>query len=328
MAHITLLALRDALASSLTLPLEMFTAADHLARADDRHRPALRHSVVSIGGEPVPMAGGLTLQPDANWLQVRHTSLLILPALWRNPRIHLRRYPELLPWLAELANNGTRLCAVGTSSYFLAEAGLLDRRPATTHWYYFDDFSKRYPQILLKRHHLITEADGIYCAGSVNSVADLSVHFIEMFFGSPIACGVEAQFSPEIRRPFDLHVFTAARPDVHADELVIEAQDWLRAHHAEAVEMPELAQWLDTSLRSLNRRFRQATGLNPTTYLQQYRIQTARELLRTSNLSIAEVALAVGYADSGYFCRLFKQAMKQTPRDYRNAVRGKLFKLQ
>ena len=101
MAHITLLALRDALASSLTLPLEMFTAADHLARADDRHRPALRHSVVSIGGEPVPMAGGLTLQPDANWLEVRQTSLLILPALWRNPRIHLRRYPELLPWLAE-----------------------------------------------------------------------------------------------------------------------------------------------------------------------------------------------------------------------------------
>ena len=60
-------------------------------------------------------------------------------------------------------------------------------------------------------------------------------------------------------------------------------------------------------------------------YLLQQRLNSARELLRTSNLSIAEVAVAAGYGDSDYFSRLFREAMKQTPRDYRESVRGKLF---
>jgi len=327
MAHITFLALRDALTSSLTLPLEMFTAADNLARATDRHRAGLGHDIAGIGMADIVMAGGLVLRPTIDWQQIRDTDLVILPALWRNPRIHLRRYPQLTSWLHDLAQRGTRLCAVGTSSFFLAEAGLLDGRPATTHWFYFDEFARSYPHIQLKRHHLITEADGIFCAGSVNSVADLSVHFIELFYGNRIARGIEAQFSPEIRRPFESHAFTAARPDVHDDEMVIEAQDWLRAHAAETIAIPALALRLGTSVRSLNRRFRIATGMSPLVYLQQQRLQAARDLWRTSNLSIVEVAAAAGYQDSSYFCRQFKQAMKQTPSAYRHAVRGKLFTL-
>jgi transcriptional regulator GlxA family with amidase domain len=332
MVHISLLALPDALASSLTLPLEMFTAADHLARTD-RRRPsgidsgALAHTVIGIDTDHVSTVGGLTLKPDADWRELGPTDLLILPALWRNPRIHLRRYPQLLPWLRERVQRGTRLCAVGTSSFFLAEAGLLDGQPATTHWFYLDDFARRYPRVLLKRHHLITEANGIFCTGSVNSVADLTVHFIEMYYGQRIARGVEAQFSPEIRRRFESNVFNPESPDVHDDELVIEAQDWLRTHHAEDLHIAALAQQLDTSLRSLNRRFRLATGMTPLAYLQQHRLETARDLLRTSNLSIAEIAVEVGYQDSGYFCRLFKHTMKQTPRGYRQAVRGKLFSI-
>lgn len=325
MTHITLLALPDSLASSLTLPLEMFTAADHLARTEQRRRRPLGHTFVSMGGDAVVTAGGLRIAVDADWRSAGPTDLVILPALWRHPRTHLRRFPEILPWLRELALGGTRLCAVGTSSFFLAEAGLLDGRPATTHWFYFDEFAQRYPQVELKRQHLITEAGGIYCTGSVNSIADLTVHFIELYFGNKIARAVEAQFSPEIRRPFEGSAFTAERPNVHDDELVIEAQDWLRAHHGDTIAIPDLAQKLNTSLRSLHRRFRAATGMSPLAYLQQYRLQVARELLQTSNLSIAEVASAVGYPDSGYFCRLFKQTLKQTPGHYRQVIRGKLF---
>jgi transcriptional regulator GlxA family with amidase domain len=248
-----------------------------------------------------------------------------VPALWRNPLTNLRRYPELLPWLQKLAAQGSLLCAVGTGSFFLAEAGLLDGQPATTHWFYFDQFERRYPQVQLKRRHLITEAGSVFCAGSVNSVADLTIHFIELFYGRQLARKVEAQFSPEIRRPFESHAYSAGRADVHGDELVVQAQDRLRERHMEFLRMPELAKELGLSLRSLNRRFRQATGLSPSAYLQQQRLNSARDLLRTSNLSIAEVAVAVGYADSGYFCRLFREIMKQTPREYRQSVRGKLF---
>ena len=328
MPHVTLVALPNALASSLSLPMEMLTAADNLARAADRHRAPLQHALVGPGADAVTTANGLTLQLSGDWRAIERTDLLILPALWRSPLTNLRRHRELLPWLQRLADTGTLLCAVGTSSFFLAEAGLLDGRPATTHWFYFDQFEQRYPRVQLKRRYLITEADTRFCAGSINSVADLTVHFIELFYGRQLARKVEAQFSPESRRPFDTNAFSAGRADLHGDELVIEAQDWLRHHSNDALHIPELAERLRISPRSLNRRFKAATGLSPGAYLQQQRLNDARDLLRTSNLSIAEVAARVGYTDAGYFCRLFREAMKQTPRDYRRSVRGKLFTVE
>jgi transcriptional regulator GlxA family with amidase domain len=329
--HITLLALSSALASSLTLPMEMLTAADNLMRVRSRQSKLTRTTSLHcdlVGAEntaEIATVTGLTLKLSGKATDITTTDLLIIPALWRNPLTALQRHTELLPWLQQLAQHDTHLCAVGTGSFLLAEAGLLTHKPATTHWFYFDQFARRYPQVQLQRRHLITEAGNIFCAGSINSVADLTIHFIEMYYGAQIARKVEAQFSPEIRRPFDSHVYAAGSSDVHGDELVVQAQDILRSRYAEAFNITNLAHELGVSVRSLNRRFKNATGLSPGIYLQQQRLNTARDLLRTSNLSIAEVANAAGYGDSDYFCRRFRDAMKQTPSAYRAAVRGKLF---
>ncbi len=325
MPHVTLLALPGSLASSLSLPMEMLTAADQLARSRQRAATTpLRHRMVGTGDGIATMANGLRFALDGHWRDIAETDLLIVPALWRNPLPQLRRHLALLPWLRELAGQQTLLCAVGTGSFLLAEAGLLDQRPATTHWFYFDQFERRYPSVQLKRQHLITGAANIYCAGSVNSVADLTIHFIERFYGADLARYVEAQFSPEIRRPFAIHAFSA---DVHGDELIQEAQSWLQRHHAEEIAMPALAQRLGIGLRTLNRRFRQATGTTPVRYLQQQRLRSARELLRTTDLGIADIALAAGFGDGDYFSRLFRNETRMTPSDYRRAVRGKLFAL-
>ena len=328
MPHITLLALPDALASSLSLPMEMLAAADQLARASRAGGATftpLRHDCVGPGGTDIETASGLILKLSGDIDSIHATDLLIIPALWRSPLAVLRKHAYLVPWLQQMARGGAALCAVGTGSFLLAEAGLLDAQPATTHWFYFDQFAQRYPQVLLQRHHLITEAGKIFCAGSVNSVADLTIHFIELFYGRLLARKVEAQFSPEIRQPFASHAYSVGHDNVHADELIVQAQDYLRERCAETLHMPELAAILGISLRTLNRRFKRATGISPNSYLLQQRLRSARELLRTSNLSIAEVAVAAGYGDSDYFSRLFREAMKQTPRDYRESVRGKLF---
>ncbi len=331
MPHITLLALPHALASSLALPMEMLTAADNLVRTQSQRgktspvRALHCHVVGPNDDREITTATGLTLRLSGNARDISTTDLLIIPALWRNPLTTLQRHADLLPWLQQLARHDTHICAVGTGSFLLAEAGLLTHKPATTHWFYFDQFARRYPQIQLQRHHLITEAGNIFCAGSVNSVADLTIHFIELYYGAQIARKVEAQFSPEIRRPFESHVYTEGGADLHGDELIAQAQDILRSRYAETVNIEELAHQLGISGRSFARRFKNATGLSPNLYLQQQRLNTARELLRTSNLSVAEVANAVGYSDSDYFCRRFRNAMKQTPSTYRASVRGKLF---
>ena len=64
---------------------------------------------------------------------------------------------------------------------------------------------------------------------------------------------------------------------------------------------------------------------SPLQYLQEIRIETAKDLLQTSNLTISEVAYKVGYQDMGHFTALFKKLLATTPSDYRATVRAKLF---
>ena len=90
--------------------------------------------------------------------------------------------------------------------------------------------------------------------------------------------------------------------------------------------MADLARRFGMSTRTLNRRFKNATDTTPLAYLREIRIKIARELLKTSNLSIVEVAEKSGYQDSAYFAELFKQQLGTTPSAYREMVRAKLFR--
>ena len=325
--HITLLALPSSLTSSISLPIEILNAANERQRIHNRRHPKLSIDIVSSKVGSVTTSGGIPIIASATPEMIEQTDLLILPSLWRNPLATLKQHRELLPWLAKLSSQQTIICAAGTSSYFLAEAGLLNHHAATTHWYYCDHFEQRYPTIKLKRQHLITQADNLYCAGSVNSIADLMVHLVERFYGQTIARQIEGQFSPEIRRPFADHAFAHAESSPHQDETIIEAQDWLRQNFQQIITIDQLAQQVNLSSRSLNRRFKQALGITANEYLQKFRIDNAKELLRTSNIDISEVAAQSGFQDSSYFCARFKKVMGQTPLAYRKAVRGKLFKV-
>ena len=214
---------------------------------------------------------------------------------------------------------------MGTGSCLLAEAGLLSGKPATTHWNYFEQFSRRYPDVDLKTHHLITQSENIYCVGSVNSIADLMVHIVEEWFGSRIAKAVENQFSPEIRQSFGAAAYQNEADSSHHDEAVLEAQQWLQENLPSPVSMTALASHLKLGSRTLNRRFKKATGMSPQAYLQTLRIAAAKDLLKHSNLSVGDIAWQLGLQDVSYFSQLFRRHNGMSPLRYREAVRGKLF---
>ncbi len=325
MKSVIVFAVDGALASSLALPLEMLHAAAQHRRARARRSSLPRVQVVAETQEPPAMSGGLRLHPDLLAERLDEATLAIIPSLWRNPCQSVARHPRIAACIRRLAESGARLCAVGTGSYFLAEAGLLEGRAATTHWSYFQDFALRYPGVRLQRRHLITRSGPFYCAGSVNSVADLMVHFAGEFFGHGAARQVEAQFSPEIRRPFATHGFVEGERGAHPDELVWIAREWLLEHLAEPLRIPALAAHCGLSTRSLNRRFRAAMGTTPIDFLQEVRVQSARELLRASDLPIAEIATRCGYPDPSHFSRRFSARTGSSPQEYRRRVRGKLF---
>ncbi len=314
-----------ALATSVTLPMEILQAASQMASISRRAEPQVRCLLAAEKADTVDLASGISLTAQYTWHNLPPLDLLILPAIWRNPLPTVQTTTACFDYLRATAASGTRICSVGTGSFLLAEAGLLDNRVATTHWNYFDTFTRRYPRIALKTGHLITQSDNLYCVGSVNSIADLMVHIIEEWFGSRIARAVENQFSPEIRRRFRAAAYQNEADSSHHDEAIIEAQQCLQEHLNQPLTISQLASGLGMSSRTLNRRFRRATGMSPQAYLQSLRITTARDLLRHSNLTVGDIAWAVGLCDASYFSQLFKQHCGVNPLRYREAVRGKLF---
>ena len=251
--------------------------------------------------------------------------MVIIPSLWRNPRPIIRKHPEIIAWLKQLNEHGTLLIAVGTGVCFLAEAGVLQGKAATTHWHYFDQFQRDYPDIELKRQYFTTQSKNIYCAASVNAVADLTVHFIHRTYGKEVAAHVQRNFSHEIRRNYESSSYYEDKYRYHPDENIVQVQIWLQDNCQKEIVLKEVAHRFDMSVRTLNRRFKNATGTTPLQYLQELRIDIAKDLLQTSNLSVSEIAYKVGYQDIGHFSALFKKQISTTPSEYRTTVRAKLF---
>lgn len=324
MQHVTIVGFRKTLGTSITIPMEMLNAADLINRIRGQGYRKLHMQLVSPDGANIALNAGLELVCNTPLSAVAQTDLVIVPALWGNPRGVIKQYPELLTWLQERHQQNALICAVGTGSFFLAEAGLLKHKVATTHWYYFDLFSELYPDVQLQRERFITRAGNLYCAGSVNSVRDVMLHFIEEASGEDVADQVSRHFTHEIKRSYT-STFLKAPQNYHEDEVVVEIQDWLHSQYHTPIKLEDIAARFDISIRSLNRRFRQATGKTPLQYLQQIRLDNAKELLRASNLPIAEVAFNCGYADCSYFSAQFRKAISLSPKAYRDLVRRKLF---
>ena len=314
-----------ALATSVTLPMEILRAASQMASVGSGATPQVRFLLAAPDLKMITLGSGLVVKPDITLANLPPLDLMLLPAIWRNPLPTIRRAQHWLPLLREQAAAGTRLCSVGTGSCLLAEAGLLNAKPATTHWNYFEQFKRRYPAVELKTRHLITQSANIYCVGSVNSIADLMVHIVEEWFGSRIARAVENQFSPEIRRSFRAAAYQNEADSCHHDEAVMQGQQWLQEHLPAPISIPELAEHLKLTPRTLHRRFKRATGLSPLAYLQSLRIAEAKDLLRHSNLTVGDIAWQIGLQDVSYFSQLFRRHSGISPLQYREAVRGKLF---
>lgn len=327
MKHITVLAFPRALGTSITLPVEMLNAADAHQRVQQPASSGLTIDIASIDGKPVSITGGIEIRPNRKLADIEQTDLIIIPGLWGNPKPILRRYPFINEWVSKQHQQNALICATGTGVCFLAEAGLLDGKAATTHWYYFDQFKKDYPAVNLQTKRFITNSGNIYCAGRMNSITNLIIHFIERFYNHDIARQIEQHFAHEIKQTYESIFYSFDEQRSHHDEEIIQAQQWMLRNYANEISLQEVAKQFDMSLRTFNRRFKQATDNTPLEYLQHIRLGTARDLLKDSNLSVAEISYRVGFNDPGYFSALFKRRVSLNPRDYRKLVRAKLFSL-
>jgi transcriptional regulator GlxA family with amidase domain len=323
--HVTVLLVDQMLTSSIAIPVEMLEAVR--ARLKVARQGNVSFNIETGVAEPgdISSLGGLRLCPDRTLAEIESTSLVVVPALWRNPRRVLQTHASVIGWIAEQYRQGASVISVGTGVCLLAASGILNGKPATTHWHYQDRFTADYPQVLLQRQHLLTQAGRIYCAASVNSGADMVIHFIGQTWGRDMALQIEQQFSPEVRQPFENKVYSIGEGARHADEEIALVQAWMRQYLREPFSLGLLAERAGLSERQFMRRFRQVVGVTPLVYQQTIRCQAARELLQHSNLSVADVAQETGFGDSSYFIKIFRRLQGQSPGEFRKKVRGKLF---
>lgn len=325
-----------ALITSISLPMEMIAAAVSVARINrhSNHDNAdkskhWRCNVVSATcsqNKPIEFAKGLTVLPKFDLKTAPNADIIFLPPIWGNPDAIIEQTPQLIEWLKKQYANGVKVCATGTGVCLLAHAGLLNEKVATTHWYYFEQFEKKYPQVHLQRHHFITQAGNIFCCGSINALVDLILYFIEKRFGKETSQVIEQHFSHEINRTYDKPWFSKGESR-HPDEGIIEVQQWMKTHYSQSFNLKALADLANMSVRNFTRRFKAAVGKSALAYGTDIKMRVAREMLKDTNLTHQDIADHLGFKDSNYFSKQFKLKNKITPGEYRAMVRGKLFNI-
>lgn len=230
---------------------------------------------------------------------------------------YLSPQPELCRALRDWHARGTVVCSVCAGAFLLAQAGLLDGRRATTHWQLEAAFRAHYPQLSLDTDALlVTEAD-LVTAGGVMAWVDLGLHLVARHVPPSVvqALGRFLVIDTGERQQRYYRTFT---PEMtHGDQPILRLQHHLHAHFSQRQTTAELAATAGLGERTLMRRFRQATGLGPGEYLQQLRLQRARELLENRRDSVEHVALTVGYEDSSAFRKMFIKHTGLTPSQHR-----------
>ena len=104
-----------------------------------------------------------------------------------------------------------------------------------------------------------------------------------------------------------------------AQRLVRQAMAYIHEHYADSISRTELARHVALSEDYLTACFRNELGVTPVAYLNRYRVHQARQLLTDTGKSVTEIALEVGFSDSGYFSRVFRREVGLSPEAYRQA---------
>ncbi len=279
--------------------------------------PKFDVKLASFDGQPVQCLNAITIHAHCSFAEIGEADVIMVPSIGGDVETALRRNPDLVKLLQGYFERGSLITSNCTGAFFLAEAGILDGRKATTHWAHVDHFRQRFPSVNLVPEQLITTDGQVFCSGGGSSWFDLCLYLIELFIDHETAVESAKAMIIDTGRHSQLSYFAANQNKYHNDETVKAVQEWLDEHYAEDFSLAWLADKYAMSPRTLIRRFKAATGESPLVYLQTVRIEVTKKLLEMSNQTIAEITQNVGYEDVSSFSKMFKRKVGLSPREYR-----------
>ncbi|QHE71941.1 GlxA family transcriptional regulator [Rhodococcus sp. WAY2] len=216
---------------------------------------------------------------------------------------------------------GTRVASICTGSFVLAAAGLLHNRRATTHWKSADAFRRLYPDVDLDPGVLYTHDGEVLTAAGVASGIDLCLYMIRCDHGASTANEVaRGTVVPPHRSGGQAQFITEPVPETGTTSTSA-ARAWALSRLDQPVSLRELAAQESMSVRTFTRKFRRETGMSPTRWLVEQRINRARELLENTDLPVDEVADASGFGTATSLRQHLGRTLGVSPTAYRATFR-------
>jgi len=237
-------------------------------------------------------------------------------------RQSLREFGQIVDWLRRAAPTARRVTSVCSGAYFLAEAGLLEGRRATTHWSRTEHFARRYPGIRLDADRIFIRDGNVWTSGGITAGIDLTLALIEDDLGSEVARRTAQQLVVHQRRPGGQSQFSALVELGGHSGRFAELMDWMRAHLAEPLTVERLAGQAAMSPRNFARAFTAETGTTPAKAVERLRLEAARTAVETGHAPIDRVAETAGFGDPERMRRAFLRAFGQPPQALRRAARA------
>ncbi|MFD8213986.1 GlxA family transcriptional regulator [Streptomyces sp. NPDC059697] len=247
---------------------------------------------------------------------------VVIPASYELGPVHEEGIltPELAAALAHI-RPGTRLVSICTGSYVLAAAGYLDGRPATTHWMHAEHFQRLFPEIKVDAEVLFVDDGDVLTSAGVAAGIDLCLHLVRRDHGTAVANDVARRtVVPPHRDGGQAQYIQRPVPEPQAATTTA-ARAWALARLDEPIQLRDMAEQEAMSVRTFTRRFREEVGVSPGHWLTQQRIERARHLLETSDLSIDQVARDAGFGTAQSMRQHLQAVLGVTPTAYRRTFR-------
>lgn len=228
---------------------------------------------------------------------------------------------ELAAALAHI-RPGTRLASICTGVYVLAAAGLLDGRPATTHWADAERFQRLFPRIEVDADVLFIDDGDVLTSAGVAAGIDLCLHMVRRDHGTAIANEVARRtVVPPHRDGGQAQYIHRPVPDPQQASTTT-ARAWALGRLHEPIQLRDMADQEAMSVRTFTRRFREEVGISPGQWLTQQRVERARHLLESTDLSVDQVAGEAGFGTAQSMRQHLQAALGVTPTSYRRTFRA------
>jgi AraC family transcriptional regulator, transcriptional activator FtrA len=274
------------------------------------HRLAAVTPTVTVeGGWSLTTGHGLEALEDADTVVV--------------PAAPVDDLPEgLIAALRAAYDRGCRMVSFCSGAFALGAAGILDGRPAATHWLYTEALARRYPTCRVDGEVLYVDDGQVLTSAGTAAAIDLALHIVRLDHGAEVANAVARRMVvPPHREGGQAQFAVAPVPRTVDDDPLGPVLEWMVEHLHEPLTVPQLAQLAAMSPRTFARRFREATGTTPLRWLQHQRVGRAQELLEVTDLGIDAIADRVGFGTGANLREHFRRVTTTTPAAYRHRFR-------